>query len=87
MFVADDELERLQTAYLNSENEADNQRCIKEKERLLVVCGRLLEKCNRLRKLWILEHDRNYSLNEEFDEIILYINGMIERLNSMKRIG
>lgn len=87
LFVADDELERLQTAYLNSENEADNQRCIKEKERLLVVCGRLLEKCNRLRKLWILEHDRNYSLNEEFDEIILYINGMIERLNSMKRIG
>ena len=86
LFTVDDELAALQEAYVNASNNIDIQCCMAQKAVLLAECKQLLVKCNRLKKLWILTDDKNYPLNEEFKEIISYINGMIERLNSMKEI-
>lgn len=89
LYAVDDELNALKSAYINalessdinSNNNVDIQCCIARKELLLVECQQLLKKCDRLKKLWILEDNKTHSLNEEFDEITSYINKMIERLN------
>lgn len=86
LFAVDDELTALQSAYVEANNNIDIQCCMAQKAVLLAECKQLLVKCNRLKQLWILTDDKNYPLNEEFKEIISYIKGMIERLNSMKEI-
>lgn len=86
LFAVDDELTVLQSAYVEANNSIDIQCCMAQKAVLLAECKQLLIKCNRLKKLWILTDDKNYPLNEEFKDIISYINGMIERLNFMKEI-
>lgn len=86
--TVDDELTELQLRLceaIKTSNSVDMQCCMARREVLLAECRQLLRKCSRLKKLWILTDD-DYPLNEEFEEITSYIEGMIESLNSMKEI-
>lgn len=86
LFKVDDKLTELQAAYINTNSPVDIQCCMAQKAVLLAECKRLLVKCKRLKKLWILSEQEKTPLQEEFKEIISYINGMVERLNLMKKI-
>ncbi|MBR5509864.1 MAG: ATP-binding protein [Lachnospiraceae bacterium] len=54
-----------------------------KKALLLAECRRLSEKCKRLRKLWILSETDENPLKDEFEEILEYIDGMIDRVDGI----
>ena len=60
--------------------------CLSEKKILLAECMSLMKKCYRLQKLWLMDQDSGCPLNDEFDDIIAYIQGMVRRLNSIQGI-
>lgn len=75
-------------AYLEAieENNYVDIQCYKARtELLLKECENLLVKCNRLKKLWILDENHRHPLSEEFHEITSCINDNIEKINFMKK--
>lgn len=86
MFSVDDELLILQQRYKNAKvtDIVEMQYCASQKKLLLAKCKVLIGNCRRLRKLWLPSQDNANPLNEEFDETIAFIQGMIDRLNSIE---
>ncbi len=88
LFAVDDELSELQKRYIkaNVTDKIEMQCCLSRKKILLAECIQLKKKCRRLEDLWFPSKKNNYMLRSEFDDIITYINGMVDRLNSIQAI-
>lgn len=88
LFTVDDELSKLEKRYIEAKvtDMVEIQCCLSGKKILLAECMSLMKKCYRLQKLWLMDRDSGCPLNNEFDDIITYIQGMVSRLNSIRGI-
>lgn len=88
LFTIDDELSKLEKRYIEAKvtDMVEMRCCLSEKKILLAECMSLMKKCYRLQKLWLMDQDSGCPLNDEFDDIIAYIQGMVRRLNSIQGI-
>ena len=88
LFTVDDELSKLEKRYIKAKvtDMVEIQCCLSGKKILLAECMSLMKKCYRLQKLWLMDRDSGCPLNDEFDDIIAYIQGMVSRLNSIRGI-
>lgn len=83
LFPVCDELEDLEKRYAKAKvtDIVEMKCCAAQREVLLAKCTTLMSKCCRLKKLWLPDQNNSGQLQAEFDEILEYIQGMIDRLD------
>ena len=78
-----EKIETLEKSYIKSKIRMDKISHACELAKVRAECEKLIMKCNRSKKLWML--DKDHPVNIYFDENIGIINNMLEHINTMEK--